>query len=106
MSLRGSDLFLAFGLVTIQGSGYSFFQKSPAQSGEIRQCVLMSLSHPVRPTPPGTLPRLGIGPDLSPLRVLWLLGILASWPAWFLSTLSSTEPICRDGATQPVGGVH
>lgn len=27
MSLRGLDLFLVFGLVTIQGNGYSVFKK-------------------------------------------------------------------------------
>lgn len=33
MSLHGLGLFLVFGLVTVQGSGYSGFKKSPLQSG-------------------------------------------------------------------------
>lgn len=49
MSLRGSGLFLVFSLVTIQGSGYSVFQKSPLQAGYIKQCVQMLLPHLVHP---------------------------------------------------------
>lgn len=64
MSLSGMDLFLVFGLVTLQGSGYSVFQKIPSQSGWIKQQVQMFGSH--MPRPPGTLPGWGLAPDASP----------------------------------------
>ena len=69
MSLCGSGLFLVFGLVTVQGSGYLVFKKSSSQSSRIKQRARMLLSLVAQPWDP---------PDSSPPRVLPFPGTLPS----------------------------